>query len=496
MHKLRFIPILRSIARNGYTDTPYTNKVRKVYNKGKSYLVAPATLIVPGVLSGSAGPLLYPEDEVKRNVNAWNGMPLTLGHPYRNNEPASAREHWVWDELGVGVVKNTSYSANKEGVWRLAAEAWFDEELTKRKSPELHNRLLNNEVIELSTGLFTDDEYEEGVDSKGRQYTAIARNYRPDHVAILLNQRGACSISDGCGVLANSYIPDRVFLKYQKQIEFLRILKRNLNYLGDNMNKEQLVKWLTTNCECWKGATDNEILNNMDENKLKQLKDSAEKSKVNAALATTTLEAFEFELPKDKSLDETVSLLKDKIVSNMKVDDPDDDDDDTNDKTKVNKDKKSKNDDNNKDKTTTDTTKANKMTKEEVYALLDPEDKENLEFARKAKVNKKNQLISHIVSNLSDDEKKTVSNKIKNKSIDELELMASLVKKPEVKDNKKTDDEDDLDPTWNLPNYTGNAGGSGNDNNVLDTDDVYVTPKMNLEGCASPLLLKSIGKKN
>ena len=37
----------------------------------------------------------------------------------------------------------------------------------------------------------------------GKSYTYIAKNYRPDHLAVLPDNSGACSISDGCGVLVN-----------------------------------------------------------------------------------------------------------------------------------------------------------------------------------------------------------------------------------------------------------------------------------------------------
>jgi hypothetical protein len=55
--------------------------VREVVLHGREWLVAPLTLIVPGVLNGSNGPLLYPREEVARDPQAWNGMPLVVYHP-------------------------------------------------------------------------------------------------------------------------------------------------------------------------------------------------------------------------------------------------------------------------------------------------------------------------------------------------------------------------------------------------------------------------------
>lgn len=55
-------------------------------------------------------------------------------------------------------------------------------------------------MVELSTGLFTDNEVEAGT-WNGEDFVAIARNYRPDHLAILPDKVGACSIKDGAGLL-------------------------------------------------------------------------------------------------------------------------------------------------------------------------------------------------------------------------------------------------------------------------------------------------------
>ncbi|GAF79791.1 unnamed protein product, partial [marine sediment metagenome] len=50
----------------------------------RQHLVAPITLIVPGVLNGSQGALYYPPEEVKNSVAAWNYMPLVVYHPKLN----------------------------------------------------------------------------------------------------------------------------------------------------------------------------------------------------------------------------------------------------------------------------------------------------------------------------------------------------------------------------------------------------------------------------
>ncbi|MCH7979611.1 MAG: hypothetical protein IH935_11645 [Acidobacteria bacterium] len=87
---------------------------------------------------------------------------------------------------------------------KLQAEGWFDVDRLMRLDNRILNALHSGRKIELSTGLFIDNEKaEEGADFEGKPYAFIARNYRPDHLAILSDQVGACSIRDGCGVMVN-----------------------------------------------------------------------------------------------------------------------------------------------------------------------------------------------------------------------------------------------------------------------------------------------------
>lgn len=48
---------------------------------GRPHLVAPATLIVPGVLNGSNGPIYYGPKAIRESVNLWNNVPVTVNHP-------------------------------------------------------------------------------------------------------------------------------------------------------------------------------------------------------------------------------------------------------------------------------------------------------------------------------------------------------------------------------------------------------------------------------
>jgi hypothetical protein len=176
-----------------------SGKVRRETLDGRAYLVAPLSMIVPGVLAGSNGPLYYPADEVAKRPDVWNGMPITLRHPVVGGRQVSARRPDVLEAQGLGTV----FDARHDG--RLVAEGWFDEAKTRRLAPGVLASLESGRPIELSTGLYP--EYEKaapGSTHNGREYTHVARNWLADHLAVLPDQVGACSIKDGCGVLVNA----------------------------------------------------------------------------------------------------------------------------------------------------------------------------------------------------------------------------------------------------------------------------------------------------
>ena len=169
--------------------------VREVVENGKRWLVAPLSMLVEGVLNGSKGPLFYPSDEARKTIHKWDRIPITVNHPYHptTGEPLSFNDQGVAERQQIGEVRDPKWDGKSR------AEGWFDEAATRDKAPSIYNSLKAGRAIELSTGLHTDNDPTPG-EHNGVAYTAIARNHRPDHLAVLPDQRGACSLDDGCGV--------------------------------------------------------------------------------------------------------------------------------------------------------------------------------------------------------------------------------------------------------------------------------------------------------
>jgi hypothetical protein len=177
-------------------DSDY--EVTLTVHQDKPYYVVPVVMMVEGVHSGSHGPLLHKIDELGKIPAAWNGIPVVIDHPEdKDGTPISANAPDVIDNRSVGKVYNTTVDGLK-----LKAEAWLDEDKLNEIAPEILQDILNNKLIEVSVGVFSEEQDEEGT-WNGEEYKAVAYNYRPDHLAILTEFVGACSCKDGCGIRTN-----------------------------------------------------------------------------------------------------------------------------------------------------------------------------------------------------------------------------------------------------------------------------------------------------
>lgn len=165
--------------------------------EGKKYLVVPVVMMVEGVHTGSGGPILHTAEELGKFTSSWDGRPVTISHPKRDGGYISANSPEVLEE-SVGFIFHTHFDSGK-----LKAEAWINEEKIKARSTTALAYIRNGKPLDVSVGVFTDSEAVSG-DWNGEQYEAVAHNYRPDHLALLPGEQGACSWNDGCGIRVNS----------------------------------------------------------------------------------------------------------------------------------------------------------------------------------------------------------------------------------------------------------------------------------------------------
>lgn len=182
-----------------HRNTAATYTIQTKMHEGKQHLVVPVVMMVEGVHSGSRGPLLHTAEELGRFTAAWNGIPIVVHHPQDpSGNYISANSPQVIDREKVGAVYNTRIEDNK-----LKAEAWIQIDKISQVSPVALAHIRQGLPLDVSVGVFSDEEESQG-EWNGETYSAIARNHRPDHLALLPGEQGACSWQDGCGIRTNS----------------------------------------------------------------------------------------------------------------------------------------------------------------------------------------------------------------------------------------------------------------------------------------------------
>lgn len=198
--------------------------------EGRNYLVVPMVMLTEGVHSGTRGPLYYPAEELSNLEGRWDHRPIVVYHPEINGAGVSACSPDMVNSRKVGVVFNTRWDSKAK---KLRAEAWLDIDRLSEVDDRVLNALENDETMEVSTGVFSDNERSEGV-WNGEEYAAIARNYRLDHLAILPDQKGACSVEDGAGLL-------QLNKELEQKAENNPLLLEAIDYLNSKLARSGLI---------------------------------------------------------------------------------------------------------------------------------------------------------------------------------------------------------------------------------------------------------------
>jgi hypothetical protein len=181
-------------------NTALTVPPARIVLNNQEYLTAPAVLVVSGVLNGG----LVPGEEL--HAEDWNGVAITVGHPLdAAGTPLSARQPDVIASCGVGRVYRARLSTGQRGSQRvpsLQAELWInlaEAQACGEEAMQAVQMLEAQQPLEISTAFYCESERATG-SAYGMPYTEIHRNLHPDHLALLPNDVGACSWTNGgCG---------------------------------------------------------------------------------------------------------------------------------------------------------------------------------------------------------------------------------------------------------------------------------------------------------
>ena len=150
---------------------------------------------------------LYPAAEIEKAYNTLERNPMPLGHPKVDGKHVSARDVRAVNNYHVGAwLQNVSH---KEG--KVSGDMYVDRQYAEssEKGRRLVNRLdemaagTNTDPVHISTGLLYSGIAANG-ESKGKKYNEIVTNMVFDHTAVLLDEPGAGTPSEGVGIFVNS----------------------------------------------------------------------------------------------------------------------------------------------------------------------------------------------------------------------------------------------------------------------------------------------------
>lgn len=172
---------------------------------GKEYIVVEAVILREGILNGSHGPLFYSGEEITANLGMWNGIPVTASHPVRTlpdgkRVSVSAREPDISASYQIGATYNDRIENGERKV-----DVWLDVLSCNAKDGRIVPTVLRRDPVNVSTGIFS-ERRPATVNNRwnGQTYTHSVHSIRADHLAVLMDEDGACSVRDGCGININA----------------------------------------------------------------------------------------------------------------------------------------------------------------------------------------------------------------------------------------------------------------------------------------------------
>lgn len=176
-----------------------------VSKAGSTYTIRDVCGAVDGLVMNAT---LYGADQLAAGVKTLEGKPAPAGHPKNSaGQYISALNGEALLSAYAGAVcRNARHEGGRTLVDVVINEAQAKASDAGAKLIERLDAALNGtsvEPIHVSTGLVAEMVAANG-ESRGKKYSRIATNIQYDHLAILLNERGAGTPADGVGMWLNS----------------------------------------------------------------------------------------------------------------------------------------------------------------------------------------------------------------------------------------------------------------------------------------------------
>lgn len=179
--------------------------IRRIKNERGDlvYVVPSYTLPDNCVMNGG----LYPADEIASAYKSLEGTPAPCGHPMDSQGNfilANSADGIIYYQCGIFNKNVQRVEDDKYGA-RVYVEKHIH--INTAMQTERGRRIIDaidaGEAIHTSTGVLLDRVDEQGIAVNGKEYTWKAVNMTFDHDAILLDEEGAATPSDGVGMMVN-----------------------------------------------------------------------------------------------------------------------------------------------------------------------------------------------------------------------------------------------------------------------------------------------------
>lgn len=176
-----------------------------VSKDGSTYTIRDVVGAVDDIVMNSR---LYPADQLKAAAATLEGKPAPAGHPKNSaGQAISALNGEALASAWIGsYVRNARHEAGRTVADVVVNEAQARAHPDGAKLIERLDAAIagnNADPIHVSTGLMMDPITANG-ESRGKKYSSIVTNIRYDHLAILLNEKGAATPDQGVGMFLNS----------------------------------------------------------------------------------------------------------------------------------------------------------------------------------------------------------------------------------------------------------------------------------------------------
>lgn len=176
-----------------------------VSKSGATYTIKNVCGALDGIVMNG---MLYPADQLADGVATLNGKPAPAGHPKdAEGRYISATNGDALLTAYVGAIcRNARHEGGRTLVDVVVNEAQAKAHPDGAKLVERLDAAIsgnNADPIHVSTGLFVQPIQANG-ESRGKKYDRIATGLQYDHLAILLNERGAGTPEEGVGMFLNA----------------------------------------------------------------------------------------------------------------------------------------------------------------------------------------------------------------------------------------------------------------------------------------------------